>query len=240
MQLTAHRLKQWEFEGRIFISLGIVGGICALSFLAFSDSPPVLVLAGNTLGIAASAALTAGYLCLAVLMMLVSLLRIWGGSILTPARVMAFTVQADAFKTTGPYRIVRNPIYLADFIALGAFALCLPLVGLIMPVLFAVHYNRLILFEEESLGREFGRAFSEYRSRTPRLTPTIRSLWQCRAAISDFAITREGVRHNALFLLFVPGFVVAAMTHEFTHALIIGIPGVVDWAIIHTKIGMKR
>jgi hypothetical protein len=41
-------------------------------------------------------------------------------------------------------------------------------------------------------------------------------------------------------VLFVPGFLVAAYTDNFLHALFIGLPGVVDWAVRHTVIGTRK
>jgi S-adenosylmethionine-diacylglycerol 3-amino-3-carboxypropyl transferase len=53
-------------------------------------------------------------------------------------------------------------------------------------------------------------------------------------------ISRDGFRHNALYLLFIPGFVVAALSGRLLWAVIIGLPAVIDWAIIHTKIGTAK
>ena len=239
MELALNKLKRLEFEARIFVSFGIVINICALSFFAFSDSQATLIHIGNALGVFEDASLTLGYLCVAVVMLLVSVLRMWAGSVLTPVRVMAFKVQSDALKTSGPYRIVRNPIYLADFIAMCAFAVCLPPIGLLMPALFFIHYQRLILFEEESLRKQFEASFNEYLTDTPRMIPTFRSLRHLCQAKQEFRITMAGFRHNALFILFVAGFVVAACTHQFVHAVVIGLPAVIDWAIIHTKLGLR-
>ena len=68
-------------------------------------------------------------------MLSASFLRMWAGSILTSRTIMAFKVQKDLLNTTGPYALARNPIYLADMIALCGFALCLNPVGLALPLL---------------------------------------------------------------------------------------------------------
>jgi protein-S-isoprenylcysteine O-methyltransferase Ste14 len=239
MQIALNNLKRLEFEARIFVSFGIVSGVCALSFLVGSDSRPTFVQLLNAFDLLERTALTLGYSCIAVAMLFVSILRMWAGSVLTPVRVMAFKVQADALKTSGPYRIVRNPIYLADFIAMCAFAVCLPPIGLLMPALFFIHYQRLILFEEESLRKQFEASFNEYLADTPRMIPSFKSLRRLCQAKQEFRITMAGFRHNALFILFVAGYVVAACTHQFVHAVVIGLPAVIDWAIIHTKLGLR-
>lgn len=233
-------LQKAEFEARIFVSFGIVASVCILSATVFAGKPSLFVLCGQLLGITSATAMTFGYLSEVAVMILASLLRMWAGSVLTPHRVMAFRVQVDALKTTGPYRLVRNPIYLADFIALCGFSLCLPLAGLLMPVLFYVHYVRLIMYEEGSLRQEFGERFEEYERGAPRLIPDLPSFKILGSALREFTITGEGIRHNALYALFIPGFIVAAMSQEFWYAAVIGLPGVIDWAVIHTKIGVRK
>jgi protein-S-isoprenylcysteine O-methyltransferase Ste14 len=229
-----------EFELRILVSLSIVAGVSALSATAFRESPPVIVLLGALAGADPGLARKAGFLAIAFLMALVSLLRMWAGSELTPRRVMAFKVQTDALRTAGPYLLVRNPIYLADFLAMCGFSCCFPPAGLLMPLLFYLHYARLIRYEEQSLGRGFREEFAAYARSVPRLLPSCRSARTLPASLKQFAITPEGFRHNALYVLFVPGFVAAALTGNFLVAAIIGVPGVADWAIIHTKIGRDR
>jgi len=240
MNMALNRLQQLEFESRIFVSLGIVALTCALSFLVVPDAQPTFLYIGQALAFSDRTVVSLGYSFGAVLMLLVSLLRMWAGSVLTPTRIMAFKVQTDALKTCGPYRIVRNPIYLADFLAVFVFALYLPPVGLLMPALFFFHYQRLISFEEESLAGNFSESFAQYLSNTPRMLPSTRSISHVSEAVKEFRINKEGFRHNALFLLFIPGFAVAAVTHEFNHAILIGLPAVFDWAIIHTKIGRNK
>jgi hypothetical protein len=173
-------------------------------------------------------------------MAFVSIVRMWAGTELTAARVMAFRVQVDEFHTSGPYRLVRNPIYLADFLAMCAFSLCLPTVALLMPVLFWIHYERLIIYEELSLASGFRESFAAYAATTPRLFPSWKSLGLLPVAIGEFRLSVEGIRHNALYLLFVPGFVAAACTGEFLLAALTGLPAVADWAIVHTKLGVRR
>jgi S-adenosylmethionine-diacylglycerol 3-amino-3-carboxypropyl transferase len=169
-----------------------------------------------------------------------SFLRIWSGSVLTSKRMMSFAVKTDELLSAGPYRLVRNPIYLADLVAFCGFTLCLPPVGLLLPVLLFLHYTQLIGYEEISLRREFGPAYAAYQDRVPRLIPRIGGLRSLGPALAELTITRDGLRHNALYLLFIPGFVLAAATGRLVWALVVGLPAVVDWAIVHTKIGIVK
>jgi protein-S-isoprenylcysteine O-methyltransferase Ste14 len=237
--LTA-RLKKSEFEARIFVSLGIVAVVTIPSLLLFKESPSALVVAGALAGLDAARSVTAGYIVVALILAACSLFRMWAGSILTPERVMAFKIQTDQLNREGPYRLVRNPIYLADYCAMCAFGLCLPWVGLVMPALFYLHYVSIIRYEEVSLRSRFGESYRQYEADVPRLLPSARQIRELPAALREFCLTPTGFRHNALYVLFVPGFCVAAYTQNFLYALFIGLPGVFDWAIIHTVIGTRK
>jgi S-adenosylmethionine-diacylglycerol 3-amino-3-carboxypropyl transferase len=240
--MDALRLKaqKFEFEFRIFISFGLVILISALSFSVFAGVPANAAALGGLLGMPAARSLALGYLAAALFMAGASFLRIWSGSVLTSRRMMSFAVKTDALLSSGPYRLVRNPIYLADLIAFTGFALCLPPIGLLLPVLLFLHYTQLIGYEERSLRQEFGGDYEDYRSRVARLLPGFGALKALGAALKEITVTRDGIRHNALYLLFIPGFLLAAATGKFVWAVAVGLPAVVDWAIVHTRIGVAK
>ena len=234
------KVQRVEFEARIFISFGLVIMVCVVSFGAFAGSPTNAVLLGRAFGLPAGTSASVGYLAASLFMAAASLLRIWSGSVLTSRRMMSFRVRVDKLCFSGPYLLVRNPIYLADLIAFTGFALCLPPVGMALPILLFGHYTQLISYEERSLLQEFGPEYDEYRSRTPSLIPDFGSLRRLRSAFKDFAINRDGLRHNALYLSFIPGFFIAAATDRLLWAIVLGVPAVVDWAVVHTKVGTAK
>jgi len=234
------KILKIEFESRIFISFGLVVLISVLAFTVFDRVPAGSVLLGGAAGISSSKSLSLGYLGAALFMSAASFLRIWAGSLLTSKRMMSFRVKTDALCFSGPYILVRNPIYLADLVAFLGSALVLPPIGLLLPGLLFLHYTRLIRYEEVSLLKEFGTRFQEYRETTPRLLPTRDSLGHLGLAFRDVSISRDGFRHNALYLMFIPGFVVSALTGNLLWAVVIGLPAVIDWAIVHTKVGTAK
>jgi len=79
--------------------------------------------------------------------------------------------------TTGPYSIVRNPLYLGSFlIGLGATLISNVILLLILyPLLFLATYLPLILQEEEKLLKLFGDSALSYMTKVPRLLPSFRS-----------------------------------------------------------------
>jgi S-adenosylmethionine-diacylglycerol 3-amino-3-carboxypropyl transferase len=233
------KIQKFEFESRIFISFGLVASICALSLSIFAHLPTAAVILGGLTALPAPVASALGFVAAALAMAAASFLRIWAGSALTSRRMMSFQIKTDELLTSGPYRIVRNPIYLADLMAFTGFVFVLPPIGLLLPVLLFLHYTQLIAYEEISLRREFGPLYAEYEKRVPRLLPGAGSGTAFRTAIRDVAFTRDGIRHNALYLFFIPGFVLAAATGTLLQAVAIGLPAVVDWAIVHTRTGIK-
>jgi len=74
---------------------------------------------------------------------------------------------------TGPYRWVRNPMYLGSFGFLAGFGLwhrSLAMVLFVVPVALAIHAF-VLLYEEPTLRRRFGEEYGAYRSRVRRWIP---------------------------------------------------------------------
>jgi protein-S-isoprenylcysteine O-methyltransferase Ste14 len=78
--------------------------------------------------------------------------------------------------TTGPYRWMRNPIYLAALlVVLGEAWLFLSVPLLIYAAAMAAVFQLFVIgYEERALRRRFGDAYLEYRRRVPRWLPRLR------------------------------------------------------------------
>lgn len=77
------------------------------------------------------------------------------------------------FVASGPYRRVRNPMYLGLFLALLGYALCAgSLLAVFVPfAMLALAHLFVVLYEEPTLERRFGSSYAEYKRRTPRWIP---------------------------------------------------------------------
>ena len=74
---------------------------------------------------------------------------------------------------TGPYRWVRNPIYIAALlVVLGEAWLFMSLAVLAYAGAMAAFFHLFVTgYEERKLGRRFGDSYLEYRRRVPRWIP---------------------------------------------------------------------
>jgi len=90
-------IRQRWFENRIFISLIIVMMITLLSFLVFNKVPSNIEIAGKWLGYSPEISTRYGYMLIALMILIASMIRMWSGSILTSGTVMAFKIKEERF-----------------------------------------------------------------------------------------------------------------------------------------------
>jgi len=78
--------------------------------------------------------------------------------------------------TSGPYRYLRNPIYMGQIVMLIGFALFFRSSGvLVLAVSWAAFVCGFVLiYEEPGLKKRFGEAYEDYCGRVPRWLPAMR------------------------------------------------------------------
>ena len=102
--------------------------------------------------------------------------RVWGAAYLGPAIVMHSRMNADALVATGPYRYVRNPLYIGLWAMMAALAFLMPPSGaLFVLIAIPVFLLRLILAEEAFLTNKLGPPYRDYMNAVPRLIPRLRT-----------------------------------------------------------------
>lgn len=105
-----------------------------------------------------------------------ALLRIWGTAYLGPAVVHATDMQAAEITADGPYRYVRNPLYLGTWLFAVGVSILMPPSGAVFFLLATlVFYIRLILGEEDFLSRTLGAPYLEYKQKVGRVVPSLRA-----------------------------------------------------------------
>lgn len=111
--------------------------------------------------------------------------------------------RAESLNTTGMYSIVRNPLYLGNYLIMLGFVL-LPGAWwfvLLASVCFALYYERIIYTEEEFLEQKFGRAYTEWAASTPLFLPAF-NRWKTPDLTFSFrnVLRRE---YSAFYLIFI-------------------------------------
>jgi protein-S-isoprenylcysteine O-methyltransferase Ste14 len=104
-----------------------------------------------------------------------AMLRVWGAAYLGYDTVHHGQMQAGAVMADGPYRYVRNPLYLGGWFMMIAVSLLMtPSGALFTVVLLTVFFVRLILGEEAFLAKQLGEPYVVYLRAVPRLIPRVR------------------------------------------------------------------
>jgi protein-S-isoprenylcysteine O-methyltransferase Ste14 len=76
--------------------------------------------------------------------------------------------------TEGPYRLTRNPMYLAHLIFMLGLAVTLrSWVALAIMVLRAIWFNRRVVADEARLAARFGAEYTDYKARVKRWIPGV-------------------------------------------------------------------
>ena len=114
-------------------------------------------------------------LALATLCALVAaVLRTWASAYLGAATVQSYSMHGDSVVAAGPYRYLRNPLYLGIFIHTFALALLMPPSGAIFSIVAIGFFElRLIAGEEAFLTAKLGDSYLAYCARVPRIFPAL-------------------------------------------------------------------
>jgi protein-S-isoprenylcysteine O-methyltransferase Ste14 len=85
-------------------------------------------------------------------------------------------LKAENLNTSGLYAIVRNPLYVGNFLVYnGVLIAYSSLVALaLFNAFFIVNYYFIILSEENYLEKQFGGVYDEYRRAVPKVVPKFR------------------------------------------------------------------
>jgi protein-S-isoprenylcysteine O-methyltransferase Ste14 len=105
-----------------------------------------------------------------------AILRVWGAAWLGPGTVLNRDMKAGAVMADGPYRYVRNPLYLGLWFMLATVSMLMPAMGALFALIAAALFLfRLILGEEAFLAGQLGEPYQVYLQSVPRLIPRLRT-----------------------------------------------------------------
>lgn len=173
MSETTAASTPWEFKLRaVFIGLAFGLGFFfgyPIQAVLFHDVNPTFVMLGRYFG---DAGIYAALWVAAGITILAWLIRLWGSSYHSPGVVMSGDVVTNTFFAAGPYRYVRNPLYLGNvLLALGIGSVGPPVATVLVVALNTWFAYRLIFIEERFLRSANGAAYESYCAAVPRLLP---------------------------------------------------------------------
>ncbi|NYF78645.1 methyltransferase family protein [Granulicella arctica] len=103
-------------------------------------------------------------------------LRTWGAAYLSSSVVKDSAMHGAGVVADGPYRYLRNPLYLGTWLHTWALALLMPVWGAVFTlVAIGIFQVRLILAEEPFLRAKLGEPYGAYCALVPRVLPSVKA-----------------------------------------------------------------
>jgi protein-S-isoprenylcysteine O-methyltransferase Ste14 len=150
-------IEPWGIGTRTSLLEWLALELSRLGIVGFAVATPMVIVAG------------------ALIAAIGAFLRVCGTAYLGTATVISPEMKAGAVVADGPYRYVRNPLYLGLWCAVAGMAFIMPPTGaLVSMVLLTVFLLRLILGEETFLSAQLGEPYCAYLRAVPRLIPRLR------------------------------------------------------------------
>jgi protein-S-isoprenylcysteine O-methyltransferase Ste14 len=151
-------LGAWDLGRRISALEWLALEISRTGVASFSHSTPVVIVVA------------------ALLAAVGLILRVWGAAYLGYSTVHHPDMQAGAVMAAGPYRYVRNPLYIGTWFMMSALSFIIaPSGALFVMLLITIFQLRLIFGEEAFLTAQLGEPYREYLRVVPRLIPRLHS-----------------------------------------------------------------
>lgn len=205
------RATDFEFRNRVWIFALIFG----VPFLLYRfTSVPIGATLADRLAAAVPMeeiyALHIVFAIAALIMFAAVLVRIWGSAYLSREVVHDQAVHSEILHADGPYRHVRNPLYLGNILMAWAMSFFLPVIGSPIVVIgIPLFCYRLIGREEAALAAEHGESYRAFVKAVPRLWPSLGARIPSGGSKPDW---RSGLAAEAFFMSFAFGITAFAIT----------------------------
>lgn len=112
----------------------------------------------------------------AALLVIAALIRSWAEAYLHSAVVHDMDLHSERLVADGPYRHLRNPLYLGNILlAFGMGAMASRVGFFVMAIGMTVFAYRLVLHEEAKLLVTQGEGYKRYLQAVPRMWPSVRA-----------------------------------------------------------------
>jgi protein-S-isoprenylcysteine O-methyltransferase Ste14 len=207
------KASDWEFRNRALLFGLIFAFTFALGAVDHQNASAVLAeWLSIRIGMGADLLERLLFAFAAFLLVVAAFIRTWSSAYLNAGVVYAADVKTESLVADGPYRCVRNPLYLANVLMAVSLGALMSRTGCVVAVVVMLMFcYRLILREESELHVSQGEPYERYRKMVPRLWPSLRPLvastarqanwragfaaefwyWGIAVAVTAFAITRN-------------------------------------------------
>jgi protein-S-isoprenylcysteine O-methyltransferase Ste14 len=151
-------IEAWSIGRRIPLLVWLALELSRFGLVAFRVAVPLVIVTGALMAGAGAA------------------LRVWSTAYLGSGTVKHGQMKAGALLADGPFRFVRNPLYLGLWLAFAALALLMPTSGALFAMAaVTIFLFRLILGEEAFLAGQLGAPYQDYLRTVARLLPRLRT-----------------------------------------------------------------
>jgi protein-S-isoprenylcysteine O-methyltransferase Ste14 len=151
---TTTRIGGWLFRHRTWLPLPVA---IVILTLRIGQAPPSPFLVGVGVGVT----------------MVGELIRLWGVHHIG-AISRTRSDRLGPLVASGPFALIRNPLYVGNIALWVGFALAARLVWLapVIVVLLGLEYHAIVRWEETLLESRLGQAYRDYAARVPRWLPS--------------------------------------------------------------------
>ena len=174
----------------------------------------------------------------AVFCLAAALLRTWATAYLNPEVMVDMQMHTSRLVADGPYRYVRNPLYLGNILLAVGFGLMASRSGFVILLAGMILFDyRLILREEAGITASQGESYRAYCAVVPRLLPALRPQLPAAGRVPNWA---DGFLGEAFMWVMALSVVVFAITLKQTVFFVVLGSAFVVYAICLAIIRKRR
>jgi protein-S-isoprenylcysteine O-methyltransferase Ste14 len=168
------RATDFEFKNRFWIIFALFWAGFGAYAIQHANLAVTLLRAVSGSGEPSDAAVRAVFAFAALFGFAAGALRSWASAYLRSGIVHDTALHSEGLVADGPFRFVRNPLYLGNILlALGMALLMSPLGAFVVVVGQTLFLVRLIRREEWELTQSEGDRFAAYKAAVPMLVPSL-------------------------------------------------------------------
>jgi protein-S-isoprenylcysteine O-methyltransferase Ste14 len=134
-------------------------------------------------------------------------IRVWGSSYLSARVVWNPDAKTHALLVDGPFRYVRNPLYLGNALLAGGIGMLATPYGLLIVIIGnAIFLPMLMRYEARGLRRQYGAAYDAYAREVPAFLPRLTPA-RVIGSVAGVPSLAQGLRSEILCAALVAGMI---------------------------------